>query len=124
MRVLEIGCGTGIVAREIASRFDNIYILGIDRSSKAILQSLKNCRITVATGKTSFVRAAIEQFEYPKAEGLFDLAFGIRVGALDGRHPGKEAAALKNIARLLQPGGNLYIDGGSPLKEVNIDAYR
>lgn len=124
MRILEIGCGTGAAAREIASRFDNIYVLGIDRSPKAILQSLKNCGVTVAAGKTGFVQAAIEQLEYKKAYGLFDLAFAIRVGALDGRHPGKEAAALKNIAKMLHPGGKLYIDGGSPLKEVNIDAYR
>ncbi len=124
MRVLEIGCGTGIAAREIASRFGNIYILGIDRSPKAIQQSLKNCKETVAAGKTSFIQAAIEQFEYEKAKELFDLVFAIRVGALDGRHPDKEPAALKNIAKLLQPGGTLYIDGGLPVKAINIDSYR
>lgn len=124
MRFLEIGSGTGIAAREIASRFENIYILGIDRSPKAIRQSLKNCKTAIAAGKAGFVQAAIEQFEYEKTKELFHLAFAIRVGALDGRHPHLEPAALKNIAKLLHPGGKLYIDGGLPLKEVNVDSCR
>jgi cyclopropane fatty-acyl-phospholipid synthase-like methyltransferase len=32
IRVLEIGCGPGAAAREIANRFEDIYVLAIDRS--------------------------------------------------------------------------------------------
>ncbi len=124
IRIVEIGCGTGIVAREIASRFERIYILGIDRSEKAIKQAVKNCYAAIAAGKASFLPAAIEKVRFDSAGGLFDLAFAIRVGALDGRHPDIELAALKNIARILQPGSKLYIDGGLPLKEIDIDPYR
>lgn len=124
MRILEIGCGTGIAAREIAYRFDHIHIMGIDRSAKAIAQAQKNCEEAISAGKINFIQAAIETLTLQTAVEPFNLAFAIRVGALDGRHPGKEAAALKNIAKLLQPGGKLYIDGGAPLEEVNIDGYR
>lgn len=124
MRVLEIGCGTGVAAREIASRFGNIYILGIDRSHKAVQQSIINCKTAGALGKTSFIRAAIEDFTSCKACEPFDLAFAIRVGVLDGRHPDKEPAALKNIVKMLRPAGKLYIDGGTPLKEISIESYR
>lgn len=31
MRVLEIGCGPGTVAREICRRMERIYVLAIDR---------------------------------------------------------------------------------------------
>ena len=87
MRVLEIGCGTGIAAKEIANRFDDIYILAIDRSPKAIEQARKNCKEEIKSGKLKFVQDKIEEFVLPEKEGLFDIAFAIRVGALDGRHP-------------------------------------
>lgn len=124
MRVLEIGCGTGLAAREIAARFTNIYILGIDRSAKAIRQSIKNCTAAITAGKADFRRVAIENFDNIKEEGIFHLAFAIRVGALDGRHPEIELPALNNIARALCPEGKLFIDEGNQLKEISINAYR
>ena len=36
MRVLEIGCGPGAMAREIAGRIGNGYVLAIDRSRLAV----------------------------------------------------------------------------------------
>ena len=120
MRIFEIGCGTGVAAREIANRFDNIYILAIDRSPKAIEQAKKNCRAEIKNGKLKFVQAKIEEFELPETEGLFDIAFAVRVGALDGRHPEIEKEALKNITKALKKNGRLFIDGGDPLREFNL----
>ena len=62
--------------------------------------------------------AAIEEFKLAPGETPFDLAFAIRVGALDGRHPRLQERALENIAAALAPGGRLFIDGGAPLKEI------
>ncbi len=124
MRILEIGCGTGVAAREIASRFDDIYIMGIDRSAKAIAQARKNCKTAISAGKINFIQAAIETLPPCSSDEPFDLAFAIRVGALDGRHPEAELPALKIIARMLKPGGMLYVDGAATLKTVDIDAYR
>ena len=39
VRVLEIGCGPGGAARDIASRIGNGHVLSIDRSAKAITQA-------------------------------------------------------------------------------------
>ncbi len=36
MRVLEIGCGPGVAAREVSRRIGNGTIIAIDRSAKAI----------------------------------------------------------------------------------------
>jgi hypothetical protein len=48
-----------------------------------------------------------------KTEKPFDIAFAIRVGALDGRHPEIEKQALTNIAKALTKNGKLFIDDGN-----------
>ena len=120
IRVLEIGCGPGIAAREIANRFNNIYILAIDRSLKAIEQAKKNSATEIEKGKLRFVQSKIEEFKLSKNEEPFDIAFAIRVGAVDGRHPEIEKASLTNISKALKSTGKLYIDGGNPLKEIKL----
>lgn len=118
IRILEIGCGPGAAAREIAIRIGTGYVLGIDRSSKAIKQALDSSEREIASGRLSFRLAAIEEFELGDQEEKFDLAFAIRVGALDGRHPELEQKAIRQIKRALKENGKLYIDGGDLLKSV------
>lgn len=114
-RVLEVGCGPGAMAREMASRIGSKgAVLAIDRSTAAIAQAeaasdLPNLR---------FRQAKAEAFRLAPGETPYDFAVAIRVGALDGRHPEIEAAALAAIAAALKPGGRLYIDGGTPLREL------
>lgn len=111
MRILEIGCGPGTVAREIASRLQNVQILAIDRSSKAITQATILSQEEIKSGKLKFQQIAIEDFNLRYGDQKFDLIFAIRVGALDGRHPELGKLALKNIERVLKPDGRLFIDG-------------
>lgn len=124
MRILEIGCGPGVVAREISARIGNGFILAIDRSSRAIHQAMESSQIELKSGRLAFRQVAIENFDLMKHEKPFDLAFGIRVGALDGRHPKSELEAIKKITNALTKNGKLFIDGGNPLKEIPLDAYR
>lgn len=51
IRVLEIGCGPGVAAREISKRIGNGYILAIDRSAKAIQQAIIVSRTEIETGR-------------------------------------------------------------------------
>lgn len=120
MRVLEVGCGTGVAAREIVKRFDNIYVLAIDRSDKAVKQAKNNSRNEIQNGNLDFLQSKIEEFELPRKSKPFDIAFAIRVGALDGRHPEIETEALNRISKALKKDGKLYIDGGNPLKEIKL----
>lgn len=115
-RVLEIGCGPGAAAREVARRIGNGHILAIDRSAKAINQAIAASQAEIKDGRLSFRKVAIENFDLEKGEQLFDFAFAIRVGALDGRHPEIEKKAMDKISKALKPHGKLYIDGGDPLK--------
>ncbi|WP_031529613.1 SAM-dependent methyltransferase [Dyadobacter crusticola] len=120
MRILEIGCGSGAAAREVAKRVPGGRVLGIDRSSKAIEQAIENSKAEIASGVLSFRAESIENFELQAGEGRFDLVFAIRVGALDGRHPKIEQQAIEKIRKSLKPNGKVYIDGGNPLKLLAI----
>ena len=57
-----------------------------------------------------------------RQEAAYDLAFAIRVGAFDGRHPRAGEQARRRIRAALVPGGKLLIDGGSPLRESSLTA--
>jgi 2-polyprenyl-3-methyl-5-hydroxy-6-metoxy-1,4-benzoquinol methylase len=107
MSVIEIGCGPGAMAREIAVRVGpHGRVLGLDRSAKAIAQA----RGIPGQGWLEWHQASIEKFAPAQLHGAFDLAVALRVGVLDGRHPTGESAALRNIALLLRPGGRLFVD--------------
>lgn len=115
--ILEIGCGPGAMAREIAARIGRGRVLAIDRSSKAIAQARAGLVSYKGAASLEFRQAAIEEFTLEPGDAKFDLAVAIRVGVLDGRHPEKERDALARISNALAAGGKLYIDGVDPLIE-------
>ena len=120
LRVLEIGCGSGAAARYAAERIGTGHVLAIDRSAKAVRQAEAGSANLISAGCLSFRQAAIEDFELAPGEEPFDLAFAVRVGALDGRHPeaGVRAKALLKVA--VHPSARLFLDGGDPLRDVRI----
>lgn len=120
IRVLEIGCGPGAAAREIARRIGRGHILAIDRSARAAAQARRSCAAEIDEGVLSIRHIAIEAFKLQPGDMPFDLAFAIRVGALDGRHPELATDALDHVERALSTKGRFFIDGGDPLREVKL----
>ncbi|SEE32305.1 methyltransferase domain-containing protein [Ruania alba] len=120
LRVLEIGGAPGAAARAVAERIGNGHILVIDRSATGVAQIRRNAAAQIETGVLSTRQVAAEHFELLTSEAPFDLAFAVRVGALDGRHPRAGALAKERIAAALTPTGRLFIDGGDPLREVEL----
>ncbi|CAA9328833.1 MAG: hypothetical protein AVDCRST_MAG34-133 [uncultured Nocardioidaceae bacterium] len=120
IRVLEIGCGPGAAAREVARRVGSGHVLGIDRSPAAIAQAVAGSAAEISAGILSFRCCSAEDFVLQPAEPPFDLAFAVRVGALDGRHPEAGKRALEQLRAVLVPGGRLLVDGGSPLRELYV----
>lgn len=120
MRVLEIGGGPGAAAKAVATRIRQGHILMIDRSAKSAALATSSAAEEIAAGRMSVRHVAVEDFVLAEGEVPFDLAFGIRVGALDGRHPELTAIALQRIADALTPEGRLFIDGGDPLREIRL----
>jgi SAM-dependent methyltransferase len=118
MRVLEIGCGPGAAARAAVARLGDGHLVAIDRSARAIALARAGSAAEIASGRLFFACVAAEDFELELGAPRFDLTFGFRVGALDGRHPAAGAAALARIAAALAPGAPLLIDGGDPLRSL------
>ncbi len=112
LRVLEIGCGPGAMARELAHRIGDGHVLAIDRSATAIRQAEAGSQPEIAAGRLSLRRVAIEDLVLGPDEPPFDLAVAVRVGALDGRHPRAGERARSRIAAALARGGRLFVDGG------------
>lgn len=121
-RVLEIGCGPGAAARAIARRLDTGYILAIDRSATAVAQASSSSVDEIASGRMGVRHVAVESFVLEADDLPFDIVFAVRVGALDGRHPEAGRQALARIRAALAPGGRVFVDGGDPLRELDVTA--
>jgi protein-L-isoaspartate O-methyltransferase len=121
MRVLEIGGAPGSAAREVAKRIGDGHVLVIDRSQKGVAQVERLAAAEICAGRMSVRCISAEEFELAPGEAAYDLAFAIRVGALDGRHPRAGEQARGRIKAALVPGGKLHVDGGNPLREVELD---
>lgn len=123
MRVMEIGCGPGAAARAVAARVGGDgHVLAVDRSAKAIAQVRSSCADLIERGLLTARHVQAEDLRLEGGEERYDLAFAIRVGALDGRHPSAEALVLERLGTMLVPGAPLYIDGGDPLIELPVIA--
>ena len=116
MRILEVGCGPGVAARDISRGLTSGKILAIDRSAKAIDMAQAGSPAEIETGRLEFRQSAIEDFVLHPDEPRFDLAFAMRVGALDGRHPELAARAMTRIKAALTPEGLLFIDSNPPIR--------
>lgn len=112
LRVLEVGCGPGALARAMAARVaPGGHVLGIDRSPRAIAQAITGSAPEMTAGTLSFRQGAIEEFALAAGEAPFDLIVAVRVGALDGRHPEPGRRAWPRLRAALAQGGRVFVDG-------------
>jgi hypothetical protein len=95
-------------------------VLAIDRSATAIAQAVAGSAREMSSGVLSFRCCSVEHLVLRPTEARFDLAFAVRVGALDGRHPAAGARALERLRTVLAPEGRLFVDGGDPLREITL----
>lgn len=99
--IVDIGCGDGRLAREIALRFSSASVCGIDYSERAIgLARAMNSDLP----SLRFVAADITQ-EEPRRQ--FDCATLVEV--LEHIPPDESSNFLAGISRLLEPGADLYV---------------
>lgn len=121
LRVVEIGCGPGAALREVARRIaPGGHVLGVDRSPRAIQQARAACAAEIEAGLVSLRCVAVEDVALLPGEEPYQLAFAVRVGALDGRHPAAGARALPRVAAMLRRGGRLLVGDGGDLRPARL----
>lgn len=102
--VLEVGCGQGIDSIELCMAMRSGRYVGIDYSPKSIESAMANARRL--TGEH-----AVAEYRVGNAEALdfddarFDAVYSM--GVL--HHTANEEAAVREIHRVLEPGGTAYI---------------
>jgi len=100
-RVLDIGCGTGLLTKEIARRMRSGTVIGIDASAPMI----DYARRKHASAAAAYRLALAEQLPFP------DASFDAVVSALFFHHVNLDlkARVAREIARVLKPGGKVAI---------------
>lgn len=105
--VLELGCGTGVVARTIAQRTGfSGKVIGVDRSAQlasAATQLAKECNLQ---DKTTFSSGDSQRLDF--ADGTFDAVVAHTLLS----HVESPRAVLTEAARVLKPRGRLAVFDG------------
>ena len=103
-RVLDVGCGEGQVARRLAAA--GVDVIGVDPSGPQIARARER------GGGPRYLRASAERL--PVAECSVDAV----LACLAFEHVGDLPAAVREIARVLVPGGRLLLLVGHPLLQA------
>ncbi|WP_161976327.1 class I SAM-dependent methyltransferase [Mycolicibacterium sp. CH28] len=99
--VLDVGTGPGALVGELARRRSDLRLVGVDLSTDMVAAARRNLRefgerATAVHGDVA---------DLPFAEHTFDLV----VTSFSSHHWDDLAAAVPELARVLRPGGRLYV---------------
>lgn len=96
VRVLDLGCNAGVMLSELS---DSNHRLGLDRSASALALARKlNPSVPLVTG---------DMLAVPCADATMDVV--LYCGMLEVPAYGQKKQAIREVARVLRPGGRLYL---------------
>ncbi len=98
-RILDVGCGTGYLLRQLAARCPQAELAGIDPAPAMI----EAARAAAAGDRLQLVAGTAEELPWPA--GTFDLV----VSTTSFDHWADQRAGLAQCARVLAPGGWLVL---------------
>ncbi|GAB7180545.1 methyltransferase domain-containing protein [Kitasatospora sp. Ki12] len=111
-RVLDAGCGAGVVARAMAARF-GLEVTGVDVLDFHLAEARRLSARAALDGRTAFGWGDFHRL--PFAEGEFDGAYSMETLV----HSYDPPRALAEFHRVLRPGGRLVLLG--PMSTVPLD---
>jgi ubiquinone/menaquinone biosynthesis C-methylase UbiE len=104
MRVLDVGCGTGVVTRDVARRVGaRGTVVGVDPSSALLAVARRRARLEESGARPSFRQG--DGLALPFASASFDVALAVTVLL---HVPGSDRV-LGEMARVTRPGGRVAV---------------
>jgi ubiquinone/menaquinone biosynthesis C-methylase UbiE len=100
---VDVGCGPGQLAIELARRSPGLHVTGIDLSDEMLAQGRDNARRAGVTNRVSFRRGDAQQIPFP------DTSLDLVVSTLSLHHWSDPVTVLDEIGRVLRPGGSFLI---------------
>ena len=108
MRLFDCGCGPGTITVDLAQEIAPGAAIGIDLREHALTHGRE---LAQERGITNVAFRAASIYQLPYADASFDAAFACAVL----QHLAAPLAALKEIRRVLKPGGVIGIVDGSAI---------
>jgi ubiquinone/menaquinone biosynthesis C-methylase UbiE len=102
-RVLDVGTGPGRVPLAIARVLPALRVEGLDQSPEMIAQARRNATDAGLDGAVAFTVGDVGDLPYP------DASFDLIVSTLSQHHWADAAAGLRELRRVLRPGGQVWI---------------
>jgi ubiquinone/menaquinone biosynthesis C-methylase UbiE len=100
---VDLGCGPGYLAVEMAREAPELHVTGVDLSDEMLAEAEDYARRHDMDQAVSFRKGDVQQI--PFADGSVDLV----VSTLSLHHWGDPVAVLNEVARVLRPGGSFLI---------------
>jgi ubiquinone/menaquinone biosynthesis C-methylase UbiE len=102
-RVLDAGTGPGTLAREIARRFPQLQVDGIDLSEDMIRLAREHTQHEQLEERVHFAVGNVARLPYP------DQSFDLVVSTISMHHWSELEQPFRELYRVLRPGGHLWI---------------
>jgi 2-polyprenyl-3-methyl-5-hydroxy-6-metoxy-1,4-benzoquinol methylase len=113
--VLDVGCGEGQYALEIARRYPRTTVVGVDVNTGAL-----HTARTQSAGQPNLRFATYDIREPMRSDVVPDSGFDVVVSWMVLLHLPEKAAALSHLAAVLRPGGGLLL-GNTADEPVRLD---
>jgi ubiquinone/menaquinone biosynthesis C-methylase UbiE len=101
-KLVELGCGPGFYSRNLAKRFPQIAVTGVDRSQSQIYAARRRA---AAERITNCVFEQVNALALPTADQSFDILIASRIFTVLFDHD----RAVAEMFRVLKPGGRCFI---------------